>query len=126
MGKSKISGITIPNTKGQYTLKHYHFASRIPAFLSAICPRDSMVLVEEAWNAYPHCLTILTSAYLSKDKFFISVESVHVDDVHITDQGRFMVAHFKIKAFVENRFGLTDKELKLRKIIQFVYIEMCS
>ncbi|KAF0709660.1 hypothetical protein AaE_012822 [Aphanomyces astaci] len=37
-----------------------------------------MVLIEEAWNAYPHCLTVITNGYLSKTKFYISIESMHV------------------------------------------------
>ena len=74
LGRSKYSGIAIPKTKGQYTLKHYHFASRLPSYLSAVCPAESMILIEEAWNAYPHCVTVLTNCYLSEEKFFISIE----------------------------------------------------
>ncbi|KAH9068596.1 hypothetical protein Ae201684P_004298 [Aphanomyces euteiches] len=75
---SPISQCKIPRNKGQYTLKHYHVKSHIPPYISAICPEDSMVLIEEAWNAYPHCLTVITNGYLSKHKFFISIESKHV------------------------------------------------
>ncbi|KAJ2458054.1 hypothetical protein GGI02_006056, partial [Coemansia sp. RSA 2322] len=66
--------------KGQYTSKIYSFArqvhaayhnaasyikegaagislSRIPSWISAVLPEGSLELHEEAWNAYPHCMT---------------------------------------------------------------------
>lgn len=33
----------------------------------------------EAWNAYPHCVTVLVSAYLAPTTFRIEVETLHVD-----------------------------------------------
>ncbi|ETW04421.1 hypothetical protein, variant [Aphanomyces invadans] len=74
---SPLSLVKIPRNKGQYTLKHYHVKSHIPSYVSAICPEESMVLIEEAWNAYPHCLTVITNGYLAKQKFYISIETVH-------------------------------------------------
>ncbi|RHY26738.1 hypothetical protein DYB32_007333 [Aphanomyces invadans] len=73
---SPLSLVKIPRNKGQYTLKHYHVKSHIPSYVSAICPEESMVLIEEAWNAYPHCLTVITNGYLAKQKFYISIETL--------------------------------------------------
>lgn len=59
-----------------------------------------MVLVEEAWNAYPHCVTVITNGYLAKGKFYISIESIHLADNGTT----------------ENALQMDDKELKARKV----------
>ena len=55
MGISQITGRVIPRTKGQYTLKEYHFASKVPGFIKALLPTKALMLVEEAFNAYPSC-----------------------------------------------------------------------
>lgn len=34
-GKSPITGITVPRTRGQYTLKRYHLKSKFPAAVVA-------------------------------------------------------------------------------------------
>eukprot|EP00753_Platysulcus_tardus_P006595 PLAT14336.1.p2 GENE.PLAT14336.1~~PLAT14336.1.p2 ORF type:complete len:314 (-),score=145.00 PLAT14336.1:585-1505(-) len=99
---SEYSGVKIPRDAGQYTLKKYHLESKLPDYLVAICPRTAMVLVEEAWNAYPHCLTVLTSGYLDTKKFSISIESQYTSDTGTE----------------ENVLGLTDKELKKREIVE--------
>eukprot|EP01029_Cantina_marsupialis_P014733 TRINITY_DN3232_c0_g1_i1.p1 TRINITY_DN3232_c0_g1~~TRINITY_DN3232_c0_g1_i1.p1 ORF type:complete len:286 (-),score=67.14 TRINITY_DN3232_c0_g1_i1:141-998(-) len=97
---SEISGVEIPKTKGQYTLKKYHIASKIPGVVRAMLPKSSMFLYEEAFNAYPHCKTILTNGYLLPKKFKIIVESIHLcDDGH-----------------TENVFNLPDDILKKRKV----------
>ena len=80
MGTSEHSGVEVPKNKGQYTLKKYYLASRVPGFLAAIMPADSLVLIEEAWNAYPHCLTVMTNGYFDKKKFRIRIESQHLPD----------------------------------------------
>lgn len=100
LGVSSISGWTIPRNKGQYTKKHYYCKSKIPSFVSAFCPDDSMVLIEEAWNAYPHCVTVIVNGYLAKNKFYISIESMHKAD----------------RGESENVLQLTKKELSQRKI----------
>lgn len=100
LGVSSISGWTIPRNKGQYTKKHYYCKSKIPSFVSAFCPDDSMVLIEEAWNAYPHCVTVIFNGYLAKNKFYISIESMHKAD----------------RGESENVLQLTKKELSQRKV----------
>lgn len=45
---------------GQYTLKWYRFASRVPKIISALAPAGSLDLMEEAWNGFPYCRTVLT------------------------------------------------------------------
>ena len=44
--------------KGQYTHKLYHLDSKVPYFIRMIAPEGSLVLKEEAWNAYPYCKTV--------------------------------------------------------------------
>lgn len=100
-GKSPITGVTVPRNKGQYTLKRYHIKSKLPGVVSTLAPSTSMWILEEAWNAYPHCKTVLVNGYLSIDKFRIDVETIHVAD----DAGN-----------LENVVGLSPAELKERKV----------
>lgn len=98
-GVSPISGIEAPRTKGQYTLKRYHIKSKIPGVAAALAPANMLYLVEEAWNAYPHCKTVMTNGYLDKAKFHVVIETVHSEDMSL-----------------ENAVGLSAEELKVRKI----------
>ncbi|KAF3943428.1 hypothetical protein CMV_030015 [Castanea mollissima] len=41
--------------KGQYTSKVYRLQSKAPSWLKKIAPAQSLVMQEEAWNAYPKC-----------------------------------------------------------------------
>lgn len=100
MGISELSGVEVPRAKGQYTLKRYHLASHIPYVVQKMLPADAMMLVEEAWNAYPHCKTVLTNGYLSKDKLRIIVESMHLPDAGQT----------------ENALNLSKDQLKKRSV----------
>ena len=100
MGISERSGVEVPRAKGQYTLKIYHLASHIPYVVKKMLPEDAMILVEEAWNAYPHCKTVLTNGYLSKDKMRIIVETMHLPDAGQT----------------ENALGLSKEQLKKRSV----------
>ena len=59
-----------------------------------------MVLIEEAWNAYPHCVTVIVNGYLAKNKFYISIESMHKADTGDSD----------------NALGMTTQELTQRKV----------
>jgi len=43
----------------------------------ALVPTSATFILEESWNAYPHCRTVLVSGYLSVDKFRIDVETLH-------------------------------------------------
>ena len=56
-GVSEINGVTVPRNKGQYTLKKYYVASKVSATIRALAPAEALVLTEQAWNAYPDCLT---------------------------------------------------------------------
>eukprot|EP01029_Cantina_marsupialis_P028221 TRINITY_DN775881_c0_g1_i1.p1 TRINITY_DN775881_c0_g1~~TRINITY_DN775881_c0_g1_i1.p1 ORF type:complete len:305 (-),score=96.94 TRINITY_DN775881_c0_g1_i1:291-1169(-) len=100
MGNSEISGVEIPKTKGQYTLKKYHMASKIPGVVRAMLPKSAMFLYEEAFNAYPHCKTVLTNGFLAPKKFKIVIESFHANDDGQT----------------ENIFNLPKDLLKKRKV----------
>ncbi|KAJ1920854.1 hypothetical protein H4219_001091 [Mycoemilia scoparia] len=65
--------------KGQYTKKIYYIKSHIPAIVCKVIPEDALVLIEEAWNGYPHCKTILTNKYM-KDSFKLITETMHLPD----------------------------------------------
>lgn len=81
-------------------MKHYVFASKVPTVLKAIAPASALYLIECAWNGFPHCKTVLVSGYLSKETLKIDVETMHIaNDMNIY-----------------NAVGLSDAELKLRKI----------
>jgi len=67
-------------TKGQYTYKIYHLASKVPGWIKMIAPKGSLELHEEAWNAYPYCRTVLTNPGYMKDNFYIIVETYHLPD----------------------------------------------
>lgn len=101
-GTSTITGTVVPRNKGQYTLKRYHFKSKVPSVLSALAPANALFLVEEAWNAYPHCKTVLVNGYLSKETLKIDVESVHVDG--------------SIDKDMADAVALTPAERKARKV----------
>lgn len=62
---------------------------------------DCMFLWEEAWNAHPYCLTVMTNGYFSIDKFKIAIESRYADDKGTTD----------------NILNMPADELKKREII---------
>lgn len=64
---------------GQYTEKIFHLRSRVPRFIAAVLPADSLRLVERSWNAFPHCKTLYSNAWLG-DKFHLSVETMHLPD----------------------------------------------
>jgi len=100
LGVCAITGTAVPRDKGQYTLKHYVFASKVPGVLKALAPASALYLIEVAWNAYPHCKTVLVSGYLSKETLKIDVETLHVaDDAHL-----------------DNALGLSPEELKQRAV----------
>jgi len=65
--------------KGQYTHKIYHLGSRLPGWVRALAPASALMLVEEAWNAYPHCKTVLTSPFMG-DNFKFVIETIHCAD----------------------------------------------
>jgi hypothetical protein len=65
--------------KGQYTLKIYHLSSKVPGIIKALAPSGALELYEEAWNAYPHCKTVLTNGYM-KENFQLITESMHIDN----------------------------------------------
>lgn len=63
-------------------------------------PSNMLILVEEAWNCYPYCKTVLTNGYLDKEKFKIDIESMHLPDAGTTD----------------NALAMSPAELKDRKV----------
>jgi len=67
-------------TKGQYTHKIYHLASKVPGWIKMIAPKGSLEIHEEAWNAYPYCKTVLSNPGYMKDNFYIIIETYHIAD----------------------------------------------
>lgn len=88
-------------TKGQYTKKIYHLASKVPTVVKWIAPKGSLEINEEAWNAYPYCKTVLTNPGYMKNNFIIKVETYH-----IADRGES-----------ENVHELTPEQLAMRKVV---------
>ncbi|GLU19042.1 hypothetical protein SLE2022_353110 [Rubroshorea leprosula] len=64
--------------KGWYTSKVYRLQSKAPAWLTALAPKDALVMLEEAWNAYPRCKTVIKCPYFSN--FSLTIETVHRAD----------------------------------------------
>jgi len=67
-------------TKGQYTHKIYHLASKVPSWIKMVAPKGAMMLHEEAWNAYPYCKTVISNPGYMKENFYIIVETYHLGD----------------------------------------------
>jgi len=88
-------------TKGQYTMKKYFLASKVPKLLSTIAPSGSLELQEEAWNAYPYCKTVLSNPNFMNENFFIKIETYHYAD----------------RGTTENIHQLDEKQLKKREVI---------
>ena len=60
--------------------------SKVPRFVRAIAPKGALEVVEEAWNCYPHCKTVISNPAYMKDKFSITIETIHKeDDIGKTD-----------------------------------------
>lgn len=95
-----ITGVAVPKAEGQYTLKRYFLKSKVPGIVAALVPTDALYLIEVAFNCYPKCLTVLINGYLSREKFKIEVETMHVDG-NIDEP---------------NAVGLTPAELAIRKV----------
>ncbi|ESO05982.1 hypothetical protein HELRODRAFT_64321 [Helobdella robusta] len=89
-------------TEGQYTLKIYHLASKVPNYLRWLAPKGSLEVREEAWNAFPYCRTIVTNPEYMKDNFFIKIESIHLPD----------------RGDTQNAHGLDKETLSKREVIK--------
>lgn len=94
--------------KGQYTLKNYHLASRVPKAAKMIAPKGSLEFREEAWNAYPYCKTVVSNpAYMGQANFMVSIESWYKEDF----------------GELENVHNLSCEELRNREVI---YIDIVN
>ncbi|KAL0080187.1 hypothetical protein J3Q64DRAFT_1814971 [Phycomyces blakesleeanus] len=87
--------------KGQYTYKIFRLASRVPSFVRAVAPTGSLDLYEEAWNAYPHCRTVLKNGWM-KDNFSIVYETQHVNNS---------------RGELPNALNIPEADLKKREIV---------
>ncbi|XP_071789497.1 phosphatidylinositol transfer protein beta isoform-like [Asterias amurensis] len=66
--------------KGQYTNKVYHLQQKVPGYVRALAPEGALEMVEEAWNAYPYCKTVITNPDYMKEKFSLTIETWHKPD----------------------------------------------
>lgn len=64
---------------GQYTHKRFHLSSKLPFFIRAIAPQNSLEVDEKAWNCYPYCRTEYSNRYM-QDNFHLIIETIHKDD----------------------------------------------
>jgi hypothetical protein len=80
MPPSTVSDVETPRNAGQHSLKEFHLASRVPAWLKALLPAEALIIQEESWNAYPHLFSVVTSKYLDPRRFKIVVQSTFLDD----------------------------------------------
>ena len=48
--------------------------------MRAIAPKGALQVVEEAWNCYPHCKTVISNPTYMKNKFSITIETIHKDN----------------------------------------------
>ncbi|GMG98817.1 hypothetical protein Nepgr_000657 [Nepenthes gracilis] len=84
--------------KGYYSSKIYRFQSKIPSWITSFAPADALVLLEEAWNAYPRCRSVLKCPSFSK-------LGLTIDTIHIADNGQS-----------ENVHGLSEEQLESRQV----------
>ena len=70
--------------------------------MRAIAPKGSLEVTEEAWNCYPHCKTVISNPSYMKDKFHITIETIHRED----DTGK-----------IENIHNLPPELLAKREVI---------
>lgn len=94
-------------TDGQFTHKLYKLQSKVPWWIRKLAPVGTLVMHEEAWNAYPYCRTIVSNPDYMKENFFIKIESLHVAG----------------KQEIDNPFELPPDLLNKREII---YIDIVN
>jgi len=99
--------------QGRYSKKLYKLGAKLPAWLQQVSSAEMGHLDEESWNAYPYCLTQLSSEWLG-DSFHISVESLHLSSHHDKDIDK--QGGQSQSASRENVFDLTPAELAKRKV----------
>ncbi|CAG8778955.1 1256_t:CDS:2 [Cetraspora pellucida] len=100
-GVEVIKNEPYDNGRGQYTYKIYHFSSKVPTLIRALAPSGALDLYEEAWNAYPHCKTVLTNGYM-KENFKLVTESMHIDNS---------------RGEVENALNISQDLLEKRQVV---------
>jgi len=88
-------------TKGQYTYKIFHLASKVPTLVKFVAPKGALEIHEEAWNAYPYCKTVITNPDYMKGNFRVCIETMHCADAGTQ----------------ENVHELSPEDLKKREVI---------
>ena len=89
-------------TSGQYTKKIYYIRDQVPTILRGLAPHGSMEIMEESWNAFPYTKTVATNPGYMKEKFYIQV-----DTIHLNDRGESQNVH-----------GLSADDLERRQVVK--------
>jgi len=76
----------------------------LSGWLTAILPRNALIVEEEAWNAYPYTRTRYTCPFV--EKFFIDIETRYFDDA----------------GEQQNVFDLSPAELRSRTVGKFAEV----
>ncbi|KAI6182769.1 Phosphatidylinositol transfer protein domain containing protein [Aphelenchoides bicaudatus] len=95
---------------GQYTHKVYHLQSKVPAIVRKVAPSGSMAIHERSWNAYPYCRTELSNPDYMGEKFFIKIETMHVNDRGTSENVHNLPPDLLAKRSVVNINIANDKE----------------
>jgi len=64
-------------SEGQYTKKKYIGKKKVNGIVRTLLPAAALIGIEEAWNAYPYCRTIIKNEFMGED-FVIMIESLHL------------------------------------------------
>lgn len=68
--------------------------------MSAGCPEDSMVLLEKAWDAYPHCVLVAVYGCVMRTKFNMCIESNHSGNAeNAVDMSSSELKNLKVEAY---------------------------
>jgi hypothetical protein len=86
---------------GQYTLKWYHLTSKVPRFIRMLAPKGSLDFLEEAWNAFPYCRTIITNPGYMGENFFIKIETIHLPDAGTNENAHNLPAELLARRQVQ-------------------------
>ena len=67
--------------KGQYAHKIYHVQSNIPRIVRMLGPNGLLEIDEKTCNTYPLVKTVQSNRSHMKDRFYIDVQSLYLDDL---------------------------------------------
>ncbi|KAJ1817909.1 hypothetical protein LPJ60_004595 [Coemansia sp. RSA 2675] len=83
---------------------------RVPSWIAAFLPKGAFEMHEEAWNAYPHCLTVMTSPFIGS-VFKVVTETMHVGDRGETENALNLDAKVLAQRIIDDIDVTNDKEI---------------